>query len=110
MIAVAYYTITGQTELFIQNPGLSAHKIDDAYPQYDMGEKYILITPSYQDFMMDSIVYFLTYKYNKKNLIGIIGCGNRNFNGTEEDVEKGRGNYHEHRALPPRFTFTANAR
>lgn len=56
---------------------------------------------------MDSIVYFLTYKYNKKNLIGIIGCGNRNFNGTEEDVEKGRGNYHEHRALPLRFLHPA---
>lgn len=30
--------------------------------------------------MMDSVVDFLTYKDNKKNLIGIIGCGNRNFN------------------------------
>ena len=29
---------------------------------------------------MDSVVDFLTYKDNKKNLIGIIGCGNRNFN------------------------------
>lgn len=115
MIAVAYYTITGQTEVFIKKTGLPAHKIDDAYPQYDMGEKYILITPSYQDFMMDSIVDFLTYKDNKKNLIGIIGCGNLNFNdlfaqtakkiaatlkvpilyllefnGTEEDVENVR--------------------
>lgn len=30
--------------------------------------------------MMDSVVDFLTYEDNKKNLIGIIGCGNRNFN------------------------------
>lgn len=30
--------------------------------------------------MMDSVDDFLTYKVNKKNLIGIIGCGNRNFN------------------------------
>ncbi|WP_416381644.1 class Ib ribonucleoside-diphosphate reductase assembly flavoprotein NrdI [Lactobacillus amylovorus] len=30
--------------------------------------------------MMDSVVDFSTYKDNKKNLIGIIGCGNRNFN------------------------------
>lgn len=29
---------------------------------------------------MDSVVDFLTYEDNKKNLIGIIGCGNRNFN------------------------------
>ena len=30
--------------------------------------------------MLDSVVDFSTYKDNKKNLIGIIGCGNRNFN------------------------------
>lgn len=29
---------------------------------------------------MDSVVDFSTYKDNKKNLIGIIGCGSRNFN------------------------------
>lgn len=80
MIKVAYYTITGQTETFILKTGLTAHRISDAHPQFEMGSKYILIVPSYQDFMMDSIVDFLTYKNNKKNLIGLIGCGNRNFN------------------------------
>lgn len=29
---------------------------------------------------MDSIVDFLNYRDNKQNLIGLIGCGNRNFN------------------------------
>lgn len=81
MVAVAFYSITGQTKKFITKTGLSdAHEIDDAWPQYEMGEKYVLITPSYQDFMMDSLVDFLNYKDNKKNLVGIIGCGNRNFN------------------------------
>ena len=80
MVAIAYYTITGQTERFINKTGFDAHRIDDAEPQYDMGEKYVLVLPSYQDFMMDSVVDFLTYKNNKKNLIGLIGCGNRNFN------------------------------
>lgn len=80
MVAVAFYSITGQTKKFITKTGLDAHEIDDAWPQYEMGEKYVLITPSYQDFMMDSLVDFLNYKDNKKNLVGIIGCGNRNFN------------------------------
>lgn len=80
MVAIAYYTITGQTERFINKTGFSAHKIDDAEPEYRMGERFILVLPSYQDFMMDSVVDFLTYKDNKKNLIGLIGCGNRNFN------------------------------
>lgn len=80
MVAIAFYTITGQTERFIKKANIDAHKIDDANPRFDMGQKYVLIVPSYQDFMMDSIVDFLTFKNNKKNLVGIIGCGNRNFN------------------------------
>lgn len=80
MVAIAFYSITGQTERFIKKTQLSAHQIDDANPKYDMGKSYILIVSSYQDFMMDSVVDFLTYKDNKKNIIGIIGCGNRNFN------------------------------
>ena len=80
MVAIAFYSITGQTKRFIDKTGLEAHQISDANPKYDMGEHYILVVPAYQDFMMDSVVDFLTYKDNKKNLIGIIGCGNRNFN------------------------------
>ena len=80
MVKIAFYTITGQTQRFIDKTGLDAHRIEDAHPQYQMNDKYILILPSYQDFMMDSVVDFLTYKNNKKNLIGLIGCGNRNFN------------------------------
>lgn len=80
MVAIAFYSITGQTKKFVVKTGLEAHEITDEFPQYDMKEKYILITPSYQDFMMDSLVDFLNYKDNKKNLVGLIGCGNRNFN------------------------------
>ncbi len=80
MVAIAFYSITGQTKKFGVKTGLEAHEITDEFPQYDMKEKFILITPSYQDFMMDSLVDFLNYKDNKKLLIGLIGCGNRNFN------------------------------
>lgn len=38
--------------------------------------------------MMDSVVDFSTYKDNKKNLIGIIGCGNRNFNDLFAQIAK----------------------
>lgn len=80
MVAVAFYSITGQTKKFIKKTRLKAHQIDDDNPQYQMGRPYILIVPSYQDFMMDSVVDFLTYKDNKKNIVGLIGVGNRNFN------------------------------
>ncbi len=80
MVAIAFYSITGQTKKFVIKTGLQAHEITNEFPQYDMGEKFILITPSYQDFMMDSLVDFLNYKDNKQNLVGLIGGGNRNFN------------------------------
>ncbi len=80
MVAIAFYSITGQTKKFVIKTGLQAHEITNEFPQYDMREKFILITPSYQDFMMDSLVDFLNYKDNKQNLVGLIGSGNRNFN------------------------------
>lgn len=80
MVAIAFYSITGQTKKFVVKTGLQAHEITNEFPQYDMREKFILITPSYQDFMMDSLVDFLNYKDNKQNLVGLIGSGNRNFN------------------------------
>ena len=80
MVAIAFYSITGQTKKFVIKTGLQAHEITNEFPQYDMREKFILITPSYQDFMMDSLVDFLNYKDNKQNLVGLIGGGNRNFN------------------------------
>ena len=33
MVAIAFYSITGQTERFIKKTQLSAHQIDDANPQ-----------------------------------------------------------------------------
>lgn len=80
MTAIAFYSITGQTEKFIKKTKLQAYMIDDGHPQHQMGEPYVLVVPSYQDFMMDSVVDFLTYKDNKKQLVGIIGAGNRSFN------------------------------
>lgn len=49
MVAIAFYSITGQTKKFVVKTGLAAHEISDDFPQHEMKEKYILITPSYQD-------------------------------------------------------------
>ena len=38
--------------------------------------------------MMDSVVDFSTYKDNNKNSIGIICCGNRNFNDLFAQIAK----------------------
>ena len=69
MVKIAFYTITGQTQRFIDKTGLDAHRIEDAHPQYQMNDKYILILPSYQDFMMDSIVAIFKVKVKSKKVL-----------------------------------------
>lgn len=90
---IAYYSLTGQTRRFIKKTGLDAYEINDADPFYEMGRPFILVVPAYDDDMMDSVIDFLGYKSNRKNLYGVVGSGNRNFNElfchTGRDIAKG---------------------
>ncbi|MDO1605794.1 class Ib ribonucleoside-diphosphate reductase assembly flavoprotein NrdI [Lactobacillus sp. YT155] len=90
---IAYYTVTGQTRRFIKKTGLEAYEINDADPFYEMGRPFILVVPSYDDDMMDPVIDFLGYKSNRKNIVGVVGSGNRNFNElfnhTGKDIAKG---------------------
>lgn len=90
---IAYYTVTGQTRRFIKKTGLEAYEINDADPFYEMGRPFILVVPSYDDDMMDPVIDFLGYKSNSKNIVGVVGSGNRNFNElfnhTGKDIAKG---------------------
>ncbi|MGR3742456.1 class Ib ribonucleoside-diphosphate reductase assembly flavoprotein NrdI [Companilactobacillus sp. DQM5] len=90
---IAYYSVTGQTRRFIKKTGLQAYEINDADPFYEMGRPFILVVPSYDDEMMDSVIDFLGYKSNRKYIKGVVGSGNRNFNElfnhTGRDIAKG---------------------
>lgn len=90
---IAYYSVTGQTRRFIKKTGLDAYEIIDADPFYEMGRPFILVVPSYDDDMMDSVIDFLGYKSNRKYIQGVVGSGNRNFNSlfnhTGRDIAKG---------------------
>lgn len=90
---IAYYSVTGQTRRFIDKTGLDAYEINDADPFYEMGRPFILLVPSYDDDMMDSVIDFLGYKSNHQNIKGVVGTGNRNFNSlfnhTGRDIAKG---------------------
>ena len=77
---IAFYSITGQTRRFIQKTGLTAYEINDADPDHEMGAPYILVVPAYDDDMMDAVIDFLGYQSNTRNLVGVAGGGNRNFN------------------------------
>lgn len=95
MPKIAYYSVTGQTTKFIKKTGLTddAYEITDADPYFEMGQRYVLVVPSYDDDMMDAVIDFLGYKTNSKNIVGVVGSGNRNFNSlfnhTGRDIAKG---------------------
>lgn len=90
---IAFYSVTGQTRRFIDKTGLDAYEINDADPFHEMGRPFILLVPSYDDDMMDSVIDFLGYKSNHTNIKGVVGTGNRNFNSlfnhTGRDIAKG---------------------
>ncbi|UQS84345.1 class Ib ribonucleoside-diphosphate reductase assembly flavoprotein NrdI [Bombilactobacillus thymidiniphilus] len=90
---IAFYSVTGQTQRFVQKTGLPATEIDDANPLIAMNAPYILIVPSYDDYMMDAVIDFLGYQNNAHWLKGVAGGGNRNFNDlyihTAKDIARG---------------------
>lgn len=90
---IAFYSITGQTRRFMAKTGLKGYEIDNADPFHEMGRPFILLVPAYDDDMMDPVIDFLGYKSNSKNLKGVVGSGNRNFNDlyihTAKDIAKG---------------------
>lgn len=80
MMQIAFYSITGQTRRFIEKTGLPAYEITDADPYHEMGAPFVLVIPTYDDEMMDPVIDFLGYQSNHRELVGVAGGGNRNFN------------------------------
>lgn len=77
---LAFYSITGQTRHFVEKTGLPAYEISDADPYHAMKEPFVLVVPSYDDEMLEAVVDFLEYEGNYRQVVGVAGGGNRNFN------------------------------
>ena len=87
---VVYFSVTGQTRMFLQKSNLlsDAIEITENYPDIEMKEPYVLFVPSYAEehngiMKSQDIVYpvfeFLDVTGNVNLCKGIIGSGNRNF-------------------------------
>ncbi len=87
---VVYFSVTGQTRMFLQKANLlsDAIEITENYPDIEMKEPYVLFVPSYAEerneiMKSQDIVYpvfeFLEVTDNVNLCRGIIGSGNRNF-------------------------------
>ncbi|WP_261806322.1 ribonucleotide reductase stimulatory protein [Lapidilactobacillus luobeiensis] len=79
-MALAFYSITGQTRRFLAKTGLDAYEITDADPYHAMNAPYLLVVPTYDDEMLEPVIEFLGYQNNARDLQGVAGGGNRNFN------------------------------
>lgn len=79
---VAYMSMTGNVKRFIGKLNLDDDMIveiaDNIPPKSLNGEKYILIVPTYDEFMTESIDEFIE-ENGKENCLGVMGSGNLNF-------------------------------
>lgn len=79
---LVFFSLTGQTRRFINKlelPANHAHEIDHNNPFHEINEEYILIVPTYDAEVTEVVNDFIEYKTNQKNMLGVVGGGNRNF-------------------------------
>lgn len=79
---IAFMSITGNVKSFISKLDLTNIELieidDQIEPENLNGEDYLLIIPTYDEFMTECIDDFIDTNKNS-NCLGIIGSGNRNF-------------------------------
>ncbi|MGX7024459.1 class Ib ribonucleoside-diphosphate reductase assembly flavoprotein NrdI [Vagococcus hydrophili] len=79
---LVFFSLTGQTRRFINKlelPANHAHEINPNNPFHEINEEYILIVPTYDAEVTEVVNDFIEYKTNQKNMLGVVGGGNRNF-------------------------------
>lgn len=78
---IAYMSITGNVKSFIRHLDVLSDdfvEIADNINPIDIDDKYLLIVPTYDEFMTESIIDFIEIN-SPENCLGIIGSGNKNF-------------------------------
>lgn len=77
---LVYLTITGNVKRFVDNTGLNSMELSFNNPLIEVSSNYIVIAPTYDSEITDTISEFVEHKDNMKHLIGFVGSGNQNFN------------------------------
>lgn len=80
---IVYYSLTGQTERFVNKITEDAIRIDENKVYVEIGEDFLLVIPSYEPNVLPELYElledFLETGNNIKNCKGILAGGNRNF-------------------------------
>lgn len=82
---IVFMSLTGNVEKFVSLLDMESLEIgyDDTLKEVD-GD-YIVIVPTYDDSITDTVSEFIDYKDNAEHLKGFVGSGSKNF-GAEEYV------------------------
>ncbi|QPK89883.1 class Ib ribonucleoside-diphosphate reductase assembly flavoprotein NrdI [Bacillus velezensis] len=76
---LVYLSLTGNVENFVERVGMKSVKLDHSNPFIEVNEDFILVTPTYNDDLTDTVSDFVDNGNNLNHLIGFVGSGNRNF-------------------------------
>lgn len=77
---IVYFSVTGQTRRFVKKLNLhDTYEIDPIDPEFEVGEPFVLIVPTYEKDITEPVTDFLYFSTNKEMLRGVAGTGNRNF-------------------------------
>ena len=78
---LAYMSITGQTERFVNKLDFKTYYIDvnDMSKIQSLEEDYVLLLPTYDLSTAEKMEEFIEFGNNRHFLRGVIGSGNRNF-------------------------------
>lgn len=80
MAKIVYFSITGQTQRFVDKlPTREKREILTANPFFEINEPFILVVPTYVQELTDPVNDFLETGENLAYCAGTFGGGNRNF-------------------------------
>lgn len=77
---IVYFSVTGQTRRFIKKLNINdTYEIDPIDPEFEVGEPFVLVVPTYEKEITEPVTDFLYFSTNREMLQGVAGTGNRNF-------------------------------
>lgn len=75
---IVFKSISGNVRNFVKRTGFDSFEInDDNIYSFDSTDSFVLIAPTYDDFMLEDLQDFMEDNHDK--CVGIIGSGNYNF-------------------------------
>lgn len=77
---LVYLSLTGNVRRFVNETKMKHVEIDFSNPLIEVNEDFVVIVPSYDNEITETMSEFIDYKNNKSFLKGISGSGSLNYN------------------------------